>query len=297
MRSIVIWALLVFTPLNIYGGEGRSGAAFLKIGVGARAMGMGGAFTSISDDPSSVYWNPAGLAQIKKRKILAIHTRLFEGILYEYLAYVHPLRGSSIGLGIGYLHISGLERRGTGDELLGYFDARDMGLIIAFASRMKDLLIGASLKGIHQEIDLQGGDGYGIDGGVIYKGISQDLSIGASIKNMGCLQFGKRMYPLPLCISFGVSHRFLKDRLIIGVDICLWRDTPQARSNFGMEYRLPGFSLRCGYRSGYEERGLARVTIGVGFHRRRGILLDYDYAWVGYGSLGDGHRFSIGLGF
>lgn len=35
-------------------------------GLGARAMGMGGAFVSIADDFTTLYWNPAGLAQIRK---------------------------------------------------------------------------------------------------------------------------------------------------------------------------------------------------------------------------------------
>ena len=39
---------------------GETGFVFLKIGVGARAMGMGSAFVALSDDPTSVYWNPVG---------------------------------------------------------------------------------------------------------------------------------------------------------------------------------------------------------------------------------------------
>lgn len=35
-------------------------------GVGARAMGMGGAFTGVSDDSTALYWNPAGLSRIKR---------------------------------------------------------------------------------------------------------------------------------------------------------------------------------------------------------------------------------------
>lgn len=35
-------------------------------GVGSRAMGMGGAFLGVADDLTALYWNPAGLAQIRK---------------------------------------------------------------------------------------------------------------------------------------------------------------------------------------------------------------------------------------
>jgi hypothetical protein len=37
----------------------------LGMGVGARAIGMGGAFVAISDDPSATFWNPAGLTDLK----------------------------------------------------------------------------------------------------------------------------------------------------------------------------------------------------------------------------------------
>jgi hypothetical protein len=35
-------------------------------GVGARAMGMGGAYTAVSDDAAAIYYNPAGLAQMRR---------------------------------------------------------------------------------------------------------------------------------------------------------------------------------------------------------------------------------------
>ena len=38
-------------------------------GVGVRAMGMGGAFAGVADDFTAVYWNPAGLAQMRQREV------------------------------------------------------------------------------------------------------------------------------------------------------------------------------------------------------------------------------------
>ena len=40
-------------------------APFLRMGVGARALGMGGAFTAVADDATASYWNPAGLTKIE----------------------------------------------------------------------------------------------------------------------------------------------------------------------------------------------------------------------------------------
>ena len=38
-------------------------------GVGVRAMGMGGAFAGVADDFTAIYWNPAGLAQIRQSEV------------------------------------------------------------------------------------------------------------------------------------------------------------------------------------------------------------------------------------
>ena len=48
--------------------EGTSSATFLRIGVGARAEGMGEAFVAVANDPSAVFWNPAGLASLQRRE-------------------------------------------------------------------------------------------------------------------------------------------------------------------------------------------------------------------------------------
>lgn len=37
----------------------------LKDGVGIRPLGMGGAFTAVADDPNSIFYNPAGLANFE----------------------------------------------------------------------------------------------------------------------------------------------------------------------------------------------------------------------------------------
>jgi long-chain fatty acid transport protein len=50
-------------------GKGTSGAQFLRIGAGARAPGMGGAFSPIADDATAIYWNPGGLSQLSKREV------------------------------------------------------------------------------------------------------------------------------------------------------------------------------------------------------------------------------------
>ena len=70
---LVLCALSAFcgsaSALTIGGEPGY----FMGMGAGARALAMGGAFTSIADDVSAGYWNAAGLAFLKGGELTAMH--------------------------------------------------------------------------------------------------------------------------------------------------------------------------------------------------------------------------------
>ena len=46
--------------------NGTSGGQILNMGVGARAIAMGEAYTAQADDVSSLYWNPAGIGLLNQ---------------------------------------------------------------------------------------------------------------------------------------------------------------------------------------------------------------------------------------
>ncbi|HQV76516.1 MAG TPA: hypothetical protein PLE78_13565, partial [Flavobacteriales bacterium] len=66
---------------------------FLAVGVGARALGMGNAFTAVTNDVTSGYWNPAGLLGVKgDLQIGAMHSEYFAGIAkYDYIGVAKPI--------------------------------------------------------------------------------------------------------------------------------------------------------------------------------------------------------------
>lgn len=89
--------------------DGSHAAEFLSHGVGARALGMGGAFVSIADDATAAYWNPAGLAKVEKHAFSIMYSDSFgaaeggflnKGIVeYNFVNYVHQVSGvGSIGI-------------------------------------------------------------------------------------------------------------------------------------------------------------------------------------------------------
>ena len=70
---------------------GSSGEIFEKIGVGARAAGMGGAFSALADDITSLYWNPAGVARLKGITVGASYTKWFADVTHNFIGAVLPL--------------------------------------------------------------------------------------------------------------------------------------------------------------------------------------------------------------
>ncbi len=80
--------LLILVSLPRPAGAG----AFDSLAIGARANGMGGAFTAVADDPSAVYWNPAGLMNLRRPSVLLSHFDVQSlGLLsYDQLAFAQP---------------------------------------------------------------------------------------------------------------------------------------------------------------------------------------------------------------
>ena len=58
----------------------QTGAAFLKMGVGARADGLNSAYTALANDPSALYWNPGGLASLSRQELLASRRSQFSDV-------------------------------------------------------------------------------------------------------------------------------------------------------------------------------------------------------------------------
>src|SRR5690348_6207186 len=69
-----------------------TGAAFLKIGVGARPIAMGSAFTAQADDVNAIGWNPAGLGRMQRSELSATHTEWLSDLRYDFLGAALPTR-------------------------------------------------------------------------------------------------------------------------------------------------------------------------------------------------------------
>src|SRR5437773_9002924 len=81
-------AAQIFEKVGTFDGQ------FLKIGVGARAAGMGGAFVGVADDATALYWNAAGIARIdpEKSELSLNHANWPAELSFDQIGYVFHLK-------------------------------------------------------------------------------------------------------------------------------------------------------------------------------------------------------------
>ncbi len=120
--------ILVLSCVGYASDVGITAANFLKIGIGARATAMGGAFTGLADDATALYWNPAGLTQIEGRKFSATYSSWFAGINRGYITYVLPTLGGVTAVGFNYVSMGEMEGRDEESNPTGNFGASNTNL-------------------------------------------------------------------------------------------------------------------------------------------------------------------------
>lgn len=278
-------------------------AAYLDIGVGARALAMGGAYTALADDAHSVYWNPAGLARMEKREAAASHAELGNTTRHDFISYAHPTSQAVVAGAFTYLNQGKLEGRDALGGRTSGFDASDAAVAFA-AGRKNDLAdLGVSVKYLHSHIASAEAQGMAVDAGLKREVAAArgKAVFGAALRNMGPgLKYNNQRNDLPLRLALGAAYRFEKGHAL-AVELQNGPRGADSEGGIGGEYKArEGVFLRLGYTSksaavagsGFDAaRGL---TLGAGFNMERFRL---DYAAQAAGELGNVHRFSLGTRF
>ena len=99
-----IVTVIAFCVGTIQSVDARYTADFLTLGVGARALGMGGAGTVLSDNAYASYWNPAGLGQLTRYEVSFMHSTLNGEDAYDFVGYVHPFKKRG-AIGVSWLRV------------------------------------------------------------------------------------------------------------------------------------------------------------------------------------------------
>jgi hypothetical protein len=292
LRGLLILSIVgVPTGAALAGGE--NAAPFLGIDVGARALGVAGAYAPLADDETCIYWNPAGLGLIDGPELGAMHTAWYQNLEFEWAGGATPVgaRGG-VGFAAALLHTPPIQGYDDTGQPTGDFDARDMAVTIAGGLSLSDAVaVGVSVKGIQQTMAGETATGFAGDVGLLAD--VWGWRFGATARNLGPeLRFGGDAYPLPFGMTAGVA-RLIGGGGLVGAAVA---GGPEPEARVGAEWTWNGlFALRAGYRAGLDGNDPSSgVTAGFGLRRSAWSV---DYAMTPHQDLGAAHRLSLSLRF
>lgn len=277
--------------------RGTSGANFLKIGIGARASGMGGAFVGIADDATSIYWNTAGLAQLNQQEIVFVHQNWYQDVNFEYLGYSLPVAPKhTLGLSITYLNLGDFQGYDASDNPTSGFSAYGMVFGLAYSYKVfPSVSLGAGLKGIQEKLENESASGLALDFGFIYR--RGKFSLGAAYTNLGTsMKFIQEKEPLPGKFTLGFGYKLLQDQVSLAWDVDFPRDDKPILKQ-GIEY---GYKESAFLRLGYEYKTSAQNLEGTGLSLGGGFKFsnwEVDYNYSPNQVLGGSHRISLSYRF
>ena len=218
---------------------GTSAANFLGIPMGSRATALGGAFTSISSDPSSIFYNPASISRANYNTFSLNNTDWFlDSKILFFSGNFKINKNISLGsfltsLDYGREEITDFDNQdGTGT----YWSANDLALGSAISFNLtNEFSIGTTIKYINQKIYNESASSIATDIGIFYFSSQKKFNMGFSISNFGLNMIldGKDLYnridldpedggnnetivakikteswPLPLFLRIGISKAF-----------------------------------------------------------------------------------------
>jgi opacity protein-like surface antigen len=332
----ILFLLSIQSPAQVGGNVANvatTAAPFLEIGVGARAIGMGGAFVATANDVSALYWNPSGIARQSRPAIIFVHTNWIADVAFDYAGAVIPLgRIGTVGASITSLSMDDMlvrtidQPEGTGE----YFQVNDMAIAVSYGFNLTERFsIGFTGKYIHQKIWKETAQGMAVDIGTLFTTGFNNMRIGAALTNFGSdvqmtgddllvyhdpdpyqmgnndrifAQLQTQKWPLPLNFQAGLAMEMFQtnsNRLTIATEAMHPINNTESM-HLGMEYAFKElFFLRGGYRNLFLRDSEEGFTLGAGFSTRfmHNFQVTLDYAYADFGRLENAQRFSVSLGF
>ncbi len=332
---ILVSTSLIFSQSKNLSKVGTTAATFLEIGVGATATGMGGAYVSMANDATSLYWNVAGAARLSQYEVDVVHTNWLAQTNLDYAALVLPLEEFGT-LGFSFTSLSMPDEKvrtvdqpeGTGE----YFSAGDIAVGISYARSLTDRFsVGFTAKYIEESIWHMSSSAFAIDAGTEFRtDLFGGMVIGASISNFGSSmklqgidtrtyssvdpsQLGTNdqipysidldSWNLPLLFRIGVSTNAIKTddfRWTVAMDALHPNDNYESM-NVGTEFSYKEFLfLRAGYQSLFLVDGEGGLSFGIGLNSKMLFSSDivrFDYAYRDFGRLNNVNIFSVSIKF
>lgn len=335
MRRLCVWIAVVL--LGVTWGEaqavdntGTAGALFLRLGHGPKQIGMGGASAAVGGGAASVFWNAAGLTDLRERSIWFCDTEYIAGIRVMSLAFAQTVDRLNGTVALSVLSLSsGSMRVTTVDEVDGVatgeeFSWSDLAVGLSYARSLTDRFsVGGTVKYIREGIGSisaigRSGSAQGVafDFGTLYHTGFRSLRFGVAATNFGpSLTFGGDYidsyyigshhvtesesfgdYDLPLMFQAGIAYdpvMSASQRLTVAMDFTHPNDAPE-KLHVGAEYVIRRtLALRLGKAFNWEDHG-PFLGVGLDIPSRSWGRMELDYAYMGVEALEAVHHLSIG---
>ncbi|MBN1540844.1 PorV/PorQ family protein [candidate division KSB1 bacterium] len=280
---------------------GTVGFSFLRTQVGARAAGMGGSFLAVPGDIHAVYYNPAGLFQLKNRTATATYLNHVLDLNSGFVGYSQPLDPwGKVGISALYIDFGEFKKRDNTGLELGDFGASSLSLAATFAFEpLTHLGVGMNAKFIHTSIDNYSAEAVAMDGGVIYTFPDHDLHVAAGFFNIGAAlsAFVDEKDDLPFHYRAGFSKKLAHLPLFFSFTLYKY-NREEWHGAVGGEFQLSDkFFLRLGYdhlgqemQVGTSKDRFAGAAIGFGLLLKQ---LQIDYSLTSHGEIGSLNRFTL----
>jgi len=299
IAATVVCLAFLSLPADLLAQSGQTGLSFLKLGVGARSVGMGEAHAAIGTDASATYYNPGALAEAPKTNILVMHKEWIQDVRTEFLGVNVPMEQFAVGIGINTTNTGDIELRTRPGPSEGTFSGHEFAGSISIARKItSELSVGASFKFLYEKIFVDEASGVGFDVCALYASPVEGLRfavVGSNFGSMGSLRSEKIQLPSLIRIGSAYIHDvdMLRSTMTLGADLVKVFHEDNAHVHTGLELNYQEtIAFRIGYLFGYESRGL---TAGVGL-RRNIFRLDYAFSPQSE-DLNNGHTISVGVEF
>lgn len=298
MKRIILSIIFLAFSVSAFSqndGAANTGLAYLKLGIGARSIAMGEAFSSLSDDGTAFIYNPARMNANENGNVTAMFNKTMLDMTTNYVGAKFRIKKFGIGVGLLKTTISDIEVRNNPGAPLEKFNADNFSGGISLSYEVyKNLAVGITGKLLYEKIYIDEASGFGMDFGANY--IYNNFSFAAVLSNVGSMNALKNSETkMPTSLRFGASYNYKKDNLSItgAVDGYKVLDGGTFHGHFGAEGGYKDFVfLRAGYMSGYDNKGF---TAGVGF-KYKSLYLDYAFQPYSTG-FGSGNSISLGYNF
>lgn len=311
VKRLILVAILIFAlagsaqAAREFEKVGTIGGQFLKMGVGARAAGMGASFVSVADDASAVYWNPAGVARITRNMISVNHCAWAADVQFSQAAYVFDPKYMPGMVAINARSVympeqlvrTAFQPEGDGTK----FDNGDVAFGVTYARSLTDKFsAGISFNYITSTLADYSSSAYVFDFGTLYDTGFQSLKIGMAIQNIGTeMEYINNTVKMPTVFRVGMSMNVYQSEDYMVLTTAEFSHPPDnnERANMGCEVGYRDFlMLRAGTGFGYDTEG---IGLGVGFKVPTSLNSEatVDYAFTDMGYLGGIHRMSVDFRF